>query len=252
MMKYNCDIVRDLMPLCVDGAASEPSRQMVVDHVLECRDCMQVYQEMRTEVPKEPPVDKDAAPFGNTVRRLRRKRNKRRTLAVLAGVAAGVLLVALCILFQVFMNTYDRIAPPWDYQVSLSRDEAGRITLSLQNNGGYAMRISDDTLFCNWETGELQIVAETTRIRRPTLSRTQQFTSSCLYWDAQTNELRFHPPFPHLIEESGQRVMAVQVAGSGQYIDIWNSGDAIELRVSDDAIPQTPFATATPQPTATP
>ena len=93
MMKYNCDIVRDLMPLCVDGTASEPSRQMVVDHVLECRDCMQMYQEMRTEVPKEPPVARDAAPFRSTVRRLRRKRNKRRTLLVLAGIILGLALV---------------------------------------------------------------------------------------------------------------------------------------------------------------
>ena len=28
-MKRNCDMVRDLMPLCIDGAASEESQQVV-------------------------------------------------------------------------------------------------------------------------------------------------------------------------------------------------------------------------------
>ncbi len=35
----NCDVVRDLLPLYVDGLCSEPSRRMVDGHVRSCPDC---------------------------------------------------------------------------------------------------------------------------------------------------------------------------------------------------------------------
>ena len=138
-MKYNCDIVRDLMPLCVDGTASEPSRQMVVDHVLECRDCMQMYQEMRTEVPKEPPVARDAAPFRSTVRRLRRKRNKRRTLLVLAGIILGLALVlgGLYVL-HCATGVYNHVSDIGDYSFSLQRLPNGQILCTMANLSGRA------------------------------------------------------------------------------------------------------------------
>ncbi len=141
MMKYNCDIVRDLMPLCVDGAASEPSRQMVGEHVLECRDCMQMYQEMRTEVPKEPPANRDAAPFRSTVRRLRRRRNKRRTLLVLAGVIVGLALVlgGLYVL-HCATGVYNHVSNLGDYSFSLHRLPNGQILCTMTNLSGRAQQ----------------------------------------------------------------------------------------------------------------
>ena len=91
-MKHDCDVVRDLMPMCIDNTASENSRQMVGEHVLECKKCREMYQEMRTEVPKDPPVSKEAQPFTTTVRKLRKKR---RTRKIVIGVIGAV--VAICI-----------------------------------------------------------------------------------------------------------------------------------------------------------
>mgnify|MGYP000890224871 CR=1 FL=1 len=50
-MKRNCDMVRDLMPLCIDGAASEESQQVVAEHVAECKSCQQIYQDMQGSLP---------------------------------------------------------------------------------------------------------------------------------------------------------------------------------------------------------
>ncbi|MGN1019554.1 MAG: zf-HC2 domain-containing protein [Aristaeellaceae bacterium] len=141
MMKYNCDIVRDLMPLCADGTASEPARQMVVDHVLECRDCMQMYQEMRTEVPKDPPAARDAAPFRETARRLRRRRNKRRTLLVLAGILLGLALVlgGLYVL-HCMTGVYSHVSDVGDYSFSLQRLPGGQILCTMTNLSGRAQQ----------------------------------------------------------------------------------------------------------------
>ncbi|MGN0747724.1 MAG: zf-HC2 domain-containing protein [Aristaeellaceae bacterium] len=183
MMKYNCEIVRDLMPLCVDGAASEPSRQMVVDHVLECRDCMQVYQEMRTEVPKEPPAARDAAPFRSTVRRLRRRRNKRRTLLVLAGIILGLALVlgGLYVL-DCATGVYNHLSDVGDYSYSLQRLPSGQILCTMTNLSGKAQ-----TPFYAYDsdTHTLSMYALHPLIAPAGAVTRTDFLVSELYWDEE-------------------------------------------------------------------
>ena len=38
-MKDECGIVRDLLPLYVEGMASEASEQFVKEHITECSEC---------------------------------------------------------------------------------------------------------------------------------------------------------------------------------------------------------------------
>ena len=38
-MKMKCEVVRDLLPLYVDGVVSEESRKMIEEHLEECDDC---------------------------------------------------------------------------------------------------------------------------------------------------------------------------------------------------------------------
>ncbi|MCD2492585.1 zf-HC2 domain-containing protein [Lacrimispora sp. NSJ-141] len=45
-MKYKCDIIRDLMPLCADDSASEDSKKAVSEHMAECGDCERYYEEL--------------------------------------------------------------------------------------------------------------------------------------------------------------------------------------------------------------
>ena len=46
-MKYQCDLIRDLMPLCADGAATEASRQAVEEHIGTCVECARCWSEIR-------------------------------------------------------------------------------------------------------------------------------------------------------------------------------------------------------------
>ena len=183
MMKYNCDIVRDLMPLCVDGTASEPSRQMVGEHVLECRDCMQMYHEMRTEVPKEPPVDRDATPFRSTVRRLRRKRNKRRTLLMLAGVIVGLALVlgGLYVL-HCMTYVYNHVSANGEYEFALYRRANGQIIYTMTNLSGRKQKP-----FYGYDrtTGVLSMYTLHPFIATSTSVEKTDFISSDLHWDEE-------------------------------------------------------------------
>ena len=47
-MKYRCDMVRDLMPLCLDHEASESSEQTVIERLAECKECTkEFYSELK-------------------------------------------------------------------------------------------------------------------------------------------------------------------------------------------------------------
>lgn len=87
-MKHECDIVRDLMPLMLDGTASEKSRAMVEEHVIECGPCREMLEEMQQDI--APETERQEGTM--LVRKLRRRRWSRTALLVLLGMAICAVL----------------------------------------------------------------------------------------------------------------------------------------------------------------
>lgn len=96
-MKHDCDIVRDLMPLCIDDTASEKTKQMVTEHMEECTPCSGVYEEMRKETKIELPVQSASPEFATAVKKMKSRRKRRIWLILLLGVllAGMVALVGM-------------------------------------------------------------------------------------------------------------------------------------------------------------
>lgn len=44
----NCNIVKDLIPLYIDGCCSEESKKVVEDHIRECDDCKKLLEDMKS------------------------------------------------------------------------------------------------------------------------------------------------------------------------------------------------------------
>lgn len=71
-MSTNCDIIRDLLPLYVDGTLSEASAELVREHLRECHPCRLNYRQLK-------PIIKNAvspslgshAEYGDFLRRVR-------------------------------------------------------------------------------------------------------------------------------------------------------------------------------------
>lgn len=57
-MKYECDIVKDLMPLYIDDLLSENSKKFVEDHINSCESCKNYYDKLSSEI--KIPVSKEA------------------------------------------------------------------------------------------------------------------------------------------------------------------------------------------------
>ena len=49
-MKKNCNIIRDLLPLYIDGVCSEESKQLVEEHLKECAKCQEYLKEIKFDI----------------------------------------------------------------------------------------------------------------------------------------------------------------------------------------------------------
>ena len=106
-MKSKCNVARDLMPLVVDGVASEESRQYVDDHIAECTECALAYGAMKVELPRAN-RERERAEMERTAKAMKKKRRKR---LILAGVVGALMSIVLL------------VTGNWLYQ---------RLTLSMQ------------------------------------------------------------------------------------------------------------------------
>lgn len=89
-----CDLIRDLLPLYVDGAASKESARAVEAHVATCYECRRALQDMRAPTPLPAPDEEDMS-FAVSLGQLRKMRAKRRARYILLGIVVAAVLFAL-------------------------------------------------------------------------------------------------------------------------------------------------------------
>ena len=89
-MKYNCEVIMDLLPLYHDGVCSEESREMVEEHLEECESCKRALMEIRREISAANVSRQDA---GRAWRTLTRNLWIRRVTAIILAVVLTVAAV---------------------------------------------------------------------------------------------------------------------------------------------------------------
>ena len=97
-MKYDCDVIRDLLPLYADKVCSERSRAMVEEHLEECPDCRNLVSRMLDiEIEESLSTEKDSV-IDYAVRQFRR-----RSALVGSAVSGAITFPVLIVLLLVFM-----------------------------------------------------------------------------------------------------------------------------------------------------
>lgn len=91
-MKNECNVARDLMPLVIDGVASEESQGLVEEHVKECHDCELVYGKMHVALPREN-AERENDALEKVAKAMHVKRTIRALWTIIMSMAA--LLIAL-------------------------------------------------------------------------------------------------------------------------------------------------------------
>ena len=103
-----CEIIRDLLPVYIDGLASEETAKLVEDHLAQCEQCRTILAQMRAPVPVYDPVK--ASEFQKVLKKQRNRNTKKIVLfSALAGFLTLVLLAAMLWVTDVFyyIGTYE-------------------------------------------------------------------------------------------------------------------------------------------------
>ena len=96
-MKISCNIIEDLLPLYVDEAASEDSRQLVEEHLKGCPSCRKMLEEIKKD--NQLGTDHRISPEENKKAEIQSLKNIRKRILrkrILSVILAAVLVFAAC------------------------------------------------------------------------------------------------------------------------------------------------------------
>lgn len=240
-MHENCNIMRDLMPLCIDGAASDDSHRAVSRHIADCDECLKYYREMQTDMTRALAARPTEDEVKQAMKLVARKRRRRFLLIVLAA-AAGLFLV-WALLF--WLNNAPVLVDNDDYAVELYTTDKGYGFAEYRSLNG---RWQNDSWYFDKETRTLHIVGETVRLPLSPMTETITSTTSKLFWyDDETG-------FMWREGRNGYTVAEIRRGRSDQPEEIlWQQGDPRPPEVSQRAIDEyMPFATPMPAVTEPP
>ena len=133
-MNKQCGVAKDLMPLCVDGVASEESRAYVAEHTEECQACRECYEGMKKtlEAPDTQAQETELAEFAQAASKLRRRhRIRARRNIIIGAVLAFVLSVAVLIGWNALIIQENHEIHTDDYNLVLSQLSDGRVVVTI-------------------------------------------------------------------------------------------------------------------------
>ncbi|MBE5804899.1 MAG: zf-HC2 domain-containing protein [Clostridiales bacterium] len=132
-----CAVTRDLMPLCIDGTASDASQRRVKKHVKDCPPCATVYQEMQTQIDLDVPDQQEAQQFDTAVKKVKHKHAWRKVRNVLLGIVMA-LVVCAGLAYGYYWYFVEEVPLPVDlYQMELtlntSSSQANPVIIRTEN-----------------------------------------------------------------------------------------------------------------------
>ena len=88
MSKIPCEVIKDLLPLYIDGLTSDISNAEIEEHIGECHDCKAILDAMRTPEGEDMSMIKE-----NKELDFLKKNKKRNKIILLGSIVAAVVLV---------------------------------------------------------------------------------------------------------------------------------------------------------------
>ena len=102
-MNIKCEVIRDLLPLYVDGVASEETRALIEEHLKECADCSEYCRLLQ----EEPPQMSMAEYADETASLKKIKRRITRNQVLIALVIIGFAIGAYAFLSSMHLADYE-------------------------------------------------------------------------------------------------------------------------------------------------
>ena len=94
-MKYECDLIEDLLPLYKDGICSDSSRTAVEEHLAECEKCRDIYEKLKDETVDELMIREKEDVIGSQSKFFKRK--SALAGSIIAAIFALPILICLIV-----------------------------------------------------------------------------------------------------------------------------------------------------------
>ncbi len=130
-MKYKCEVIKDLLPLYIDGLVSEESKKMVAEHLKECAKCREYYEDLKSEefiddIKKDNTEDNESKNIMKSIKSKIRRRN-----FIIGIISALSVIILLFSIFTYMKNTTIPIKFDDNIRVEL---KDGNVYAVLKNN----------------------------------------------------------------------------------------------------------------------
>lgn len=112
----HCNVIRDLLPLHIDGLTSEESENMLKEHLSVCKDCAAVYERMQTKE-DVPEIEPDV--FKKTLHSHKRKLTRKTILLSLLALFLGIGLCLGILWYNGVFHIIERQVSPDGETVSI-------------------------------------------------------------------------------------------------------------------------------------
>jgi len=119
-MKLSCNIINDLLPLYVEGLASEDTRKAVEEHLADCSACQKNFEKMRKPVIK---TAVESVPLKKVKTALQRQRLK--------GIALTAVIMLILAVSAIAYLTTPEYLPYSENMFSFSEKEDGTIIVTV-------------------------------------------------------------------------------------------------------------------------
>ena len=240
-LKQACALARALMPLEIEGAASEESARYVKEHISACTACAIAYGE---EKQRQRQAMLDAAAregerFRRDMQRLKKKRALRRALAIVGAVALALGLIVGGFGLRAYLtDSYHVLASPGECGVALYRLENGWI-VGRYEYGGQPFRVYSGF---GYGDGSFEIINYTTVIHHSIENKQPFFDTLCCWLDGKVYAVDLVHSHDLTHDEDGgiaKLVLTEEIAdihisnnlGEGRFEEetIWRAGEDIPL-----------------------
>ena len=135
-MTDNCNIIRDLIPLVIDEAASEDSAKCVHQHLETCESCRSCFDSMQAAIAEDKAREEEQKSFEKAALKLKKKRRVRILRNIVIGMLIGCVLVYGGLLgWSHLTMDYNQLIYYGEYGVTLSELKDGRVSVNIDFYG---------------------------------------------------------------------------------------------------------------------
>ena len=144
MAKINCNVIQDILPLYIEDAVSDDTKELVEEHLQNCEICQRVYHETKTDLENDMKLSaqtKESRNEENDLKSFRKFLKKRKIKTILFSIAATI--ICFVAVFT-YMNKHVIYINYKDAGITLVEDNEDEVTYTTNIKGNYSWITSFD------------------------------------------------------------------------------------------------------------